>query len=47
VEDVRDASLTEQAGEKLSFDGKVATVVVNPWEIRTLRVRLQTPAPPQ
>jgi alpha-mannosidase len=47
VEDVRDASLTEQAGEKLSFDGKVATLAVNPYEIKTLRLRLRTPGPSQ
>jgi len=44
VAEVWDANLMEKAGEKLPFDGKTATVVVNPYEIRTLRLSVTAPA---
>jgi len=40
VEEVWDANLMEQPGEKLPSDGKTVTVAVNPWEIKTLRLHL-------
>jgi alpha-mannosidase len=40
IAEVWDASLMEKAAEKLPFDGKTATVTVNPYEIKSLRLRL-------
>jgi alpha-mannosidase len=44
VEEVREANLMEQPGERLPSDGKTVTVAVNPWEIKTLRLRFRSAA---
>jgi alpha-mannosidase len=43
VAEAWDASLMEKAGEKLVSDGKTATVTVNPYEIKTLRLSVAPP----
>ena len=43
VTEVWDANLMEKSGEKLPFDGKIATVIVNPYEIKTLRMKVSAP----
>ena len=47
VAEVWEADLMEHAGEKLATDGKTVAVAVNPYEIKTLRLRLQAPAAPK
>jgi alpha-mannosidase len=44
VAEVFDANLMEQEGAKVAFDGKTAMVDVGQNEIKTLKLRLQTPA---
>jgi alpha-mannosidase len=44
VEEVWDANLMEQPGEKLSTDGKTISAAVNPYEIKTLRLHFRAPA---
>ncbi len=44
VEDVWEVNLMEQPGEKLPSDGKSVSVTVNPYEIKTLRLRFRTSA---
>lgn len=41
VKEVFDTNLMEQEGAKIEFDGKTATVDVNPNEIKTLKVKWQ------
>jgi alpha-mannosidase len=47
VAEVWDADLMEHAGERLPTDGKTVAVAVNPYEIKTLRLRLRAPVAPQ
>ncbi len=44
VEEVWDANLMEQPGEKLSSEGKTVEVSVKPYEIKTLRLHFREPA---
>ncbi|HVN09287.1 MAG TPA: glycoside hydrolase family 38 C-terminal domain-containing protein, partial [Patescibacteria group bacterium] len=44
VTEVWDANLMEQPREKLASDGKTVSVPVNPYEIKTLRLRFATAA---
>ena len=44
VEEVWDANLMEQPGEKLPSDGRIVSVDVKPYEIKTLRLRFRSAA---